>query len=507
MEFYRVRVPGFLAKMFGMKAHRPRRQSPHTTMSRSAFVAAGNSDLTYSWNTTEYTANQTVYQDLKTLRARARTEYRNNDYVRRFVNLSTDNVVGPDGVDLRAQIMSARGPDKRASRNIEENWTRWGRRGNCDVTGGLSWVEVQRQMWREFEISGEGIARVVRGRGPFGFQLEIIDPARLNERYNDVAENGNIIRMGIEIDKFGAPVAYHLRVKRENDATLNYSYSNGEWYARVQASDIFHLFHPDLATQGRGVPRMAVALLRLQMLSGYEEAALVNARLGASNAMFLTSEYAEDAVPSDGVGADGERYQDIEPGMTRILPPGVTPVEYDPSYPNGEMGEAIKTFLRGAGVGMNVDYPSLSGDLEGVNYSSIRAGVLETREAWKGLQRLFIDAFVRPVYEAWLYEGLLNRAILGANGAPLRMLDHDKYLRVKFAGRRWAWVDPLKEQQAAKTAYEMRAKSLSRIMIEQGLDPEDEWEQMARDKARLDELGLTEAEVMDEVFSDGEDED
>jgi len=41
-------------------------------------------------------------------------------------------------------------------------------------------------------------------------------------------------------------------------------------------------------------------------------------------------------------------------------------------------------------------------DLEGVNYSSIRAGVLEDREIFKGLQDWFIRSLVMPVFDEWV---------------------------------------------------------------------------------------------------------
>jgi len=50
----------------------------------------------------------------------------------------------------------------------------------------------------------------------------------------------------------------------------------------VPASDVFHLFVPERAEQLRGYTWLHAVLMRAQMLQGYEEAALVAARVGAT---------------------------------------------------------------------------------------------------------------------------------------------------------------------------------------------------------------------------------
>ena len=503
MKWKTYRVPTWAAKFFRLKE--PTKQAAVVSR-RRAHAAAASNTLTYSWNTTEYTPDQIVYQDLRTLRARSRTEYRDNDYARRFINLLADNVAGPSGFDLRAQILNSRNQvDERANADIERNWAKWGMRGNCDVTGCLSWVDMQRLVVKGWGLDGEAVIRK-HNSGPFGFQLELIETQRLDERLNEKAPNGNQIKMGIEVNEFGRPMAYWLRGKIQNDALISYSYYHGKDYARIPADQIYHVFAPDLPAQSRGLPRMAVAMLRMNMLGGYEEAAITNARAGASNVMYLTTPDGGDTMPADAEDDLGNKYEDIVPGTVTALPPGYEPVPYDPQYPSGEYGDFVKATLRGVAAGLGVDYSALSGDLEGVNYSSIRAGVLETRETWKALQRFFIDAFVRPVYLDWLHDGLLAQAIVGGNGSPLPMLNRMKYEQVQFAGRRWAWVDPLKDGQAAELMYRLRAKSITEIIMDSGRDPEEVWQQIARENERLDQLGISPEQALEEIVEVVDDE-
>jgi len=90
--------------------------------------------------------------------------------------------------------------------------------------------------------------------------------------------------MGVEIDDWQRPVAYWF-----SSAEGDYYYA-GRRYTRIPAAEIIHAYLPFRAGAWRGVPWNATALVRLHMLDGYEDAALVNARAGANNVGFFLTE-------------------------------------------------------------------------------------------------------------------------------------------------------------------------------------------------------------------------
>jgi capsid protein len=57
------------------------------------------------------------------------------------------------------------------------------------------------------------------------------------------------------------------------------------------------------------------------------------------------------------------------------------------------------------------NYNIIANDLEGVNYSSGRLGMLDERELWKLIQKFDIDVAERPIFENFLYMALLTGAI------------------------------------------------------------------------------------------------
>ena len=56
--------------------------------------------------------------------------------------------------------------------------------------------------------------------------------------------------------------------------------------------------------------------------------------------------------------------------------------------------------------------------------------------------------------------------------------------------RRWQWVDPLKEMEANRSAVELRTRSISDIIREQGKDPNETWAELANDLDTLRGLGI-----------------
>lgn len=465
------------------------------------YYHAGSVDrLTASWSVEEVSIDDVINRNLKTLRARSREQYRNNDYASRFTSLLKANVIGPHGVVIqavvenRAQFQSAGKYDHVANDAIEAAFRLWGRRGTCDLSGRLGWVEMQRLAIQTVGIDGECLVYMDSSAdNAFGFGVRLIDPAALDSDLNvELAANRNRICFGIELDANDRPVRYYLKASRHSPGAQYLD--NGRAYHIIPADYIIHLFLPEAVGQKRGLPMMAGALARMNMLSGYEDAAITAARVGAAKMGFFTSPDGE-SYTGTGDGPEGTTITDVQPGHFEQLPSGVDFTAFNPDYPHQQFGEFVKTCLRGISSGLNVSYHALSNDLEGVNYSSIRAGVLEDRETWKSLQNWFIEGFVQPIYERWVRTAVMRSAIKLPNGSTLRDSDIDRYLVASYQPRRWAWVDPQKDTTANVLAVQNALKSRSEIIREQGRDPEDVWRELADEQEQLKALGITSAEM------------
>lgn len=483
----KFRLPSFLRRDAAPAPAERREPVIRTVPARRAFTSAQSSDLVFGWTTQPKPIDVDIRNGLRALKARARQEAQNNDHVRRFLGLIKTNVVGHQGIQLQARVVDPNGEqDKLANDAIEDGWREWGRKGSCDVTGRLSWKMAQRLFIETLARDGEVLIRKVRGWGGnrYRFALQFLDSELLDVSYNDELANGHVIRMGVELDAWRRPVAYHLL---SSSSTADSYYSHGKRYIRVPAEEIIHEFLPEWVWQTRGFPWLASALLRLNMLSGFEEAELVASRWAASK--FAAYERVDDEgdlniAGQDGIqrGADGEFLQEIDVGTIGINPDGYKLTFYDPQHPNNAFGDFIKACLRGIAGGLGVSYNDLANDLEGVNYSSLRHASLQDRAVWMALQDWMIEAFCDVVYREWLGISLLAQ-VLQVAGKPLKLEREEKYQRVVWQPRRWQWVDPQKEMGAHELAFRHRIRSPQGVIREMGEDPEtvlDEWAQWQR---------------------------
>jgi lambda family phage portal protein len=294
--------------------------------------------------------------------------------------------------------------------------------------------------------------------------------------------------MGIEYDQFLKPVAYHVN-DEYRDQHPSVGLSSGEVSrTRIDAKQMLHIFRKQFVGQKRGMPWASASLGRLFQLGRYEEAALTAARIGAAKMGFFRSENDDEYTGESGdmqINAEAGTFENI--GSMEFQ-------TFDPSYPLGEFKEFMTKTLQSISSGLGVDYHTLGNDLTGVNYSSARVGMLETREYFKTLQGWLIHSLIKPTYKLWLDTSLHFRQI-SINQKPLnRGLDY--YLPSQWVGRRWDWVDPKKEAEGKQIQYEMRTISLSQIIRERGDDPEEVFKEIAEENALMQELGVTPAEVI-----------
>jgi len=177
---------------------------------------------------------------------------------------------------------------------------------------------------------------------------------------------------------------------------------------------------------------------------------------------------------------------DAKPGTFEQLPGGMGFTSFDPQHPTSAFADFTKAVLRGAASGLNVAYNTLANDLEGVNFSSIRSGVLEEREQWRGLQSWLIEQLHDPVYQIWIDEFLMR----GSNPLPHGKI-YSKYNRIAFQPRGWDWVDPLKDTKANAEGVALGTMTRADIAAAKGKDLREIFEQLQKENELAAEYGLT----------------
>jgi len=182
---------------------------------------------------------------------------------------------------------------------------------------------------------------------------------------------------------------------------------------------------------------------------------------------------------------------DAEPGAISVLPPGYKFESWNPDYPHQNYESFVKATLRTVASGLGIAYHTLANDLAEVNYSSSRAGTIEERDNWIVQQNWFADSFLRVIYDDWLTEALKRGAITMPMGSALPAAKQAKWAVHQWQGRRWQWVDPMKDIEAARLAIKTGIASPQMIAAQNGVDIEDVLQSIATFEARVTESGVT----------------
>lgn len=462
--------------------------------SQASFGGASQSRLTADWAFSILDANKELNAgELTILRGRSRRLVNSNDYAAGFIGLLERNVIGSNGIALQA-VLKGNGDelDDAANQELERAWGKWGELGNPTTCGRMSWIDVQKLAVRTLATDGEVFLRKVRGfaHNRFGFALQFIDAdevdANLNrERRGSGDQTQNAIVMGIELDEYRRPVNYYIK---QGGAGL------GMRHAVIPAADMLHWFLFRRGAQTRGVPFMHTAMYTMHMLGGYTEAELVAARLAACKMGAIVSqdgdEYDTRTEDEKKKNPTGQVEMEAQPGSFWNLPLGKKLETWDPQHPNAAFSEFVKAMLRGMAVGCGSSYASFAGDLREVNFSSIRQGVLEEREAYRLLQTSARDHLCAPVFAPWLGMAMLKgRAVLMLPPAPIDRPDY--YLDgVTWQPRGWQWVDPKSDVDSNIAGMRAGFTTLADVAASQGRDWREVLKQRAAEVAYAKKLDL-----------------
>jgi lambda family phage portal protein len=421
------------------------------------YEAAATTRRTTGWLPATGDINTLIFRNLDTLRARSRDMVRRNPWAANALDAFVGNAIG---TGIKPQSLD---PDARLKERIQQLWLRW--TDEADASGLTDFYGLQALACRAVMEAGECLIRLrprlARDGLTVPLQLQLLEAEHLPTAETRKLENGNYIRAGIEFDRIGRRVAYWLYREHPFDA-LNPVASTE--LVRVPADSVLHLFRPLRPGQLRGQPWLTQVLIKLYELDQYDDAELVRKKTAAMFAGFVTKNAPEDQVLGEKAeDASGTALAGLEPGTLQVLLPGEdikfsTPADVGASYET-----FMRVQLRSIAAGMGITYEQLTGDLTGVNYSSIRAGLLEFRRRCEQFQhQVIVYQFCRPVWERWIEAAVLAGALpLAAAGS-----------QAKWIPPGFAWVDPLKDIKAQIMAVRAGFKRRAEVVSEQGYDAE-----------------------------------
>ena len=402
-----------------------------------------------------------------TMRRRADYFFQNSPWIRRGVKSYVSNLIGSG---IRPQ---SRHPDRAVRAAIMDLWSRWVE--EVDTDGLTDLYGLQTLAATSMVKTGEAFARLRTRRLSDGLsvplQLQALSAEQCDSSLHRNIDQFRRIRAGVEFNALGRRVAYHVFPDRPGDPLPAANLQP----VRVDARDIIHVFEPEEPGQVRGVTALHSVLLRLLDFDKFEDATLVLQQVRALLNGFVVDP--ENATEASDLSAGYDKFKDqlisngvkLEPGSLWTLPPGTDIKFNDPGAGTEAYPDYAKTQLRAIAAGLGVTFEQLSGDLEGVNFSSIRAGLIEFRRRIEAQQRqVIVHQLCRPIWRRFIATAILSEALPGGvEGADL-----SPWFAVEWACPAWEWVDPLKDVQADREAVAAGFKSRQEVIESRGRDPE-----------------------------------
>lgn len=442
--------------------------------------------------------------------ARSRDLVRNNGFAAGGIQRETDAVIG-------AQFRPAAKPDWRAlgidlevaneiGDQMDAAWRIWADDPlhGADVSRTQDWGGLAALAYRTELIDGDAIA-VVHWRddspGPFRTCLRIVDPDLLSNP--QMAPDTPLQRGGIDLDRWGAPIAYNFR--RQHEMAF-WGWGESQVWDRWERSldwgrpQVVHCFERHRDGQTRGISRLAPVLDAMKMQDKHARVELQAAVLGAILGLFISSPLSPDAVQdliSDGSFTDLDDARQLlaqKHGLTfggvrlPVLAPGDSIQSVAVTRPAGQYAMFETAVLRRIATGIGMSYEQLAMDWSQVNYSSARAALVEIWRGFGARRREFAARFCQPIRLAVMEEAIDLGLVKLPPGAPSLYDAPGAWLRAKWIGPGRGFVDPVKEAQAAAIRVGLGLSTMEDEAAElSGADYGDNLAQIAREIAQMPE--------------------
>lgn len=445
----------------------------------SAYEGASSKRRMAGKGTTLSGPNGPIERSLPMLVARSHNAIRNNPYAASAKEKYVSNLVGtgikPQWGDPAVQAL----------------WDRWVK--ECDADGRDDFYGLQAlAAGSQFE-AGEALGRVRFRRRSDGLsvplQLQVIEAEHLDPGYSQ-AFGGRLIKMGIEFNGIGQRSAYWLWRHHPQEQLT----SEINTRVPVPAERIVHMYRRLRPGQLRGVPELTSVIVRLYEIDEMQDATLARQKLAQLFGVFVkrkTGADAEDDGPTFGtlvtMPGETEQLDEFTPGGIHYLEDDEDVQFSNPPDIQGQYTEWLRSELLAVAAGAGITYEQLTGDLKGVNYSSIRAGLLEFRRRVEALQAmLIVHQWCRRIAAQWLDTAVTS----GAISLPDYWANRATYLAIDWIAPKWAWVDPLKEVTADLLEVRAGFKPRSEAAGERGWALEQLDDEIAKGHASADDRGL-----------------
>jgi len=449
------------------------------------YEGATKSPRSVNWSASSDGPNRALKTAGASLRNRARAGYRNSLLLRSAINKNTTNEVG------KGFTVMSLCKDDDFSKSANDLWKIVST--ELDPWGGLNFGGIVNLAVKSRRMSGECF--IVRLPRPISSKLTVPVQVELYEAdmcpvsfYKRLSAN-RVIKQGIEFSGKHKVAYWFYRVHPNDDddkVSLNRLY-------RVPARDVIHHYHPNRPGQIRSEPETSAALLKDRTFSEYDDAELTRKKERSAFTGFLYREqFGEDwefdpqtGIPLFDDSAPAETVQQVRSGT--ILR-GVAGEKLD-LFDGDDTGQGYKDFVRWQGLqisaGLDIPYPLLTGDWEGLNDRLVRAFLNEYRRGIS-FDQTNLSGF-QVVFGIWRW--VINVAITtGKLDAANYEQNPHYYLALDIRPDAFKHLHPVQDIDARNKAVFNNISNAESEAAEYGRDLDDNMRRNAKARKRWEQI-------------------
>lgn len=496
-----------------------------------------------TWRPGDPSADRAIGSSKRLSDSRARDLARNNGFAAGIVESARDRIVGHRyRLVLQPNHRLIPGLDRKGAREwarlVEPMFQSYFDDPECyiDAQRRRTGVEILRSGEATSIFAGEHMTvREFREDNPvYSTCFNTIEPSRIMNPGDRPIDKD--IRGGVELGKFGDPIAYWMRNKHPGDDGLgsdSVRFNPVSWQRIPRHNqfgwlNFFHIFEPtEAGLQTRGISKLAPVLQQFKMLAQFEDAELEAAILSAVYAMTIESQFGPQAA-GDALGADFntqlKEYMRGQMGFRKGSPvvfdgqnithlyPGEKLVMNKGEHPMSVFADFERAMLRHISRCANMSFEQISGDYSRTTYSSARASMAEAWNHVLGRRATSTNKLATLMFRAWLDEAVARDMVPLPGG-----VSKDNYLQFRAALTQCMWIgagrpiiDEVKSANANAKRLETGETTLAAVCAENGMDWEDVQEQLAEERdyrasLQLDLDSVSPVDTGDDDDNDNED--
>lgn len=468
-----------------------------------------------NWNPTRMYSRDQEAWDREKIVARSVDLTNNDPHAAGVVDTFASTIAGSGLLPIPAIDVDALPYDKEkvraiqsVQRNIYRRWYPFADAGRRLTFGGIQYLLVRNLVeYGEYIILLYMIADPGR---PYNLACHVINPLRLktpSDKLNDPR-----IKDGVELGDYSEPVAYWIKLSSQTSNSMTLP-DTSENFRRIPAVighrlGVIHRFTPREPEDVRGYPLLSPSMKFFRDLNDFLDTELVSNIFASAISLFIETDAGADPLniasnlshlretdsSGNNLATQEKRYQEMEGGTIMYGSANQKPHLLSPDRPGTTFDPFTKIIKKAIAMGVNVPYPVIFKDVEGVNFAGFRAAMLDAWRVFTMHRTWLAEDTCQPIYTMLQEEAYLRNEI-DVVDFYVNML---ALTRADWRGSPKGDIEPIKAAQADAILIQNNLKTRAEAIAERGGELRATLDQLEEEQNMMKERGLTEEKITPE---------